>query len=153
MHPSAAFWSRPLLPSPWRSAMARLLFVAGDDMPSNNPAETLVADIRTGGVSRRHAFDFIEQEFGSQFRSGGKVAAESYIEALNIVRRADPTRAAIEFTERFIDMLDMAAKELLISRIYIDGVTKTLAKKETQLIERESALSSKKGGWFRRIFG
>jgi|HubBroStandDraft_6_1064221.scaffolds.fasta_scaffold914659_1 hypothetical protein len=120
-------------------------------MPSNNPAETLVADIRTGGASRRHAFDLIEQEFGSQFRSGGNVAAESYIEALNIVRRADPARAAVEFTERFIDMLDMAAKELLISRLYVEEVTNTLAKKEPELIECESALSSKTS-WFRGIF-
>jgi hypothetical protein len=45
----------------------------------------------------------------------------------------------------------VAAKELLISRIYADGVTKTIAKKENELIERESALSSKKG-WFRRFF-
>jgi hypothetical protein len=120
-------------------------------MPSNSPAETLVADIRTGGASRRHAFDFIEQEFGPQFRSGGKLAVDSYIEVLNIVRHADPTRAAIEFTERFIGMLDIAAKQLLISRIYADGVTKTIAKKENELIERESALSSKKG-WFRWLF-
>ena len=122
----------------------------GDDM--SNPVEMVITDIVTGGASRRQAFDFIEQQSGPQFRSGGRVAAESYIEALSIVRRADPTRAAIEFTERFIHMLDREAKELVLSRVYIDGMTTTPAKKDTPPTKRESAPSSKKG-WFRQIFG
>jgi hypothetical protein len=65
--------------------------------------------IGKGGKQRTRAFDFIDTKFGSDMKSGGKRALETYRELYAIAQLAGGQGACKEFTERFFPMLPEGA--------------------------------------------
>jgi hypothetical protein len=103
---------------------------------------TILKDaIGKGGEQRTRAFDFIDTKFGSDMKSGGKRALETYRELYAIAQLAGGQGACKEFTERFYAMLPEATRNELPFDVFSNAIR-----------EEAAQIDAKKRGFFSRIF-